>query len=40
MAALSMDIEPLDHYMVWSKRLETDPKHQWIRNQLADVANS
>lgn len=33
-SSLPMQIEPLDHYMVWVNRFETDPKHRWLREQL------
>lgn len=37
---ISIDIKPLDHYMVWNKRFETDLRHQWLRNQLIEVVKS
>ena len=32
---LSPEVEPLDQYMVWHRRYESDPRHRWFREQMA-----
>ena len=32
---LSPEVEPLDQYMVWHRRYESDPRHLWFREQMA-----
>jgi DNA-binding transcriptional LysR family regulator len=34
---LPLEIQPLDHYMVWDKRFDADQRHLWIRDQLISV---
>ena len=31
---LSVEVEPLDQYMIWHKRYETDRRHRWFREQM------
>ena len=31
---LSPEVEPLDQYMVWHRRYESDPRHRWFREQM------
>lgn len=31
---IAATIEPLDQYMVWHKRYESDPRHRWFRQQM------
>ena len=36
---LPMEIEPLDHFMVWHNRNDADQQQSWIREQLKIVGN-
>lgn len=31
---LPMEIEPIAHDLIWHRRFDSDPKHQWIREKL------
>lgn len=30
-----IEVEPLSHFLVWHRRFDNDPRHKWIREQLA-----
>lgn len=32
---LPIEVAPLSHFLVWHKRFSSDPRHKWLREQLA-----
>lgn len=37
---LPMEIEPLDHFMVWHNRNHADPQQSWIRERIAEASRA